>query len=516
MMGQTVSTPIYNLTFGGAQWQQKFTFPSVDSENYAGFANSNAGIYPMSFPNGGKITFSAGASAPTKVKFTFENNPFPDTDPNFSVEQDVIEASTNYVVTIPPQDASHTFSSAIFYIIDKDVDVYTSGVVIERYDTDGIAITDTYYPQYDSPFAGAAYEQKFTFPTSDAQDWAGFANSNVAIYPISFPADGQITFSAGASQSTTVKFTFEANPSPDNDPSFTVEQAITADAGNYTINIPAKGSQTYNSAIFYIADRGVDVYMNNIQITVPGGASSWDFEDASQIDDWTEVGDLVKAHVTSGGNNGGAIKFGGTNDTAGSAPQLILEHINTNFDYMSAASAKIKFDLLVETALVGTAIHFLHETENKTAVNTVNLENQGLNENTWTSYEIDHTLSGDASGLFKAQFNFAAGSDAGTGGALLMDNFVIELFDSNGDTLGFVDLSDSTFVVYPNPVQNTLNVSAGVSVDQVSIFDLTGREVLRATPNASAFSLDVATLNKGLYLVSLKAGDQEMTTKLVK
>ena len=82
--------------------------------------------------------------------------------------------------------------------------------------------------------------------------------------------------------------------------------------------------------------------------------------------------------------------------------------------------------------------------------------------------------------------------------------------------LGVVDLSDNTFMIYPNPVQNTLNVSAGVSVDQVSIFDLTGREVMRATPNASAFSLDVANLNKGLYLVSLKAGDQELTTKLVK
>ncbi len=79
-----------------------------------------------------------------------------------------------------------------------------------------------------------------------------------------------------------------------------------------------------------------------------------------------------------------------------------------------------------------------------------------------------------------------------------------------------IDDFDSSFSLYPNPVQNTLNISAGVSVDQVSIFDLTGREVLRATPNASAFSLDVANLNKGLYLVSLKAGDQEMTTKLVK
>lgn len=83
-------------------------------------------------------------------------------------------------------------------------------------------------------------------------------------------------------------------------------------------------------------------------------------------------------------------------------------------------------------------------------------------------------------------------------------------------TLSFSNLSPSNVNFYPNPVQNTLNVSAAVTVDEVSIFDLTGRQVLRATPNAAAFTLDVADLNKGMYLVSLKSGDQEMTAKLVK
>ena len=72
------------------------------------------------------------------------------------------------------------------------------------------------------------------------------------------------------------------------------------------------------------------------------------------------------------------------------------------------------------------------------------------------------------------------------------------------------------FSTYPNPVQNTLNVSAATAIDQVSIFDLTGRRVLQATPKAASFSLNVADLNKGMYLVSLKVGDKEMTTKLVK
>jgi hypothetical protein len=83
-------------------------------------------------------------------------------------------------------------------------------------------------------------------------------------------------------------------------------------------------------------------------------------------------------------------------------------------------------------------------------------------------------------------------------------------------TAGINEVNGFSVVTYPNPVENTLNVSAGDVVDSLTIFDLTGREVLRATPNAAAFSLDVSNLNKGLYLVTVKAGEQELNTKLVK
>ena len=83
-------------------------------------------------------------------------------------------------------------------------------------------------------------------------------------------------------------------------------------------------------------------------------------------------------------------------------------------------------------------------------------------------------------------------------------------------TAGINEVNGFSVVTYPNPVENTLNVSAGDVVDSVTIFDLTGREVLRATPNAAAFSLDLSNLNKGLYLVTVKAGKQELNTKLVK
>lgn len=70
--------------------------------------------------------------------------------------------------------------------------------------------------------------------------------------------------------------------------------------------------------------------------------------------------------------------------------------------------------------------------------------------------------------------------------------------------------------VYPNPVVDRINISAATSIDQVRVFDLVGRLVKQATPSSSNFSLDVADLNKGVYMVQLKAGDKEATTKLIK
>ena len=142
-----------------------------------------------------------------------------------------------------------------------------------------------------------------------------------------------------------------------------------------------------------------------------------------------------------------------------------------------------------------------------------------------------HTATVRASAAFKYYWATGTGNQFSTGaataefadmGATCGGNRVHTAGSTGSDTYAVcpatASVTDiaSSFSIYPNPVQNTLNVSATATVDSVSIFDLTGRQVLRATPNAAAFSLDVANLNKGLYLVSLKAGDQEMTTKLVK
>lgn len=98
-----------------------------------------------------------------------------------------------------------------------------------------------------------------------------------------------------------------------------------------------------------------------------------------------------------------------------------------------------------------------------------------------------------------------------------------DLFEINRFSFGeFATLSDhrvkliKDVSLYPNPVRDVMNISAGESIQRVRVYDLTGRMVKQANPNTADFSLDVADLSKGVYFVKLNAGDREATTKLIK
>ena len=70
--------------------------------------------------------------------------------------------------------------------------------------------------------------------------------------------------------------------------------------------------------------------------------------------------------------------------------------------------------------------------------------------------------------------------------------------------------------LYPNPVKSTATITADQTVQNVQIYDLTGRVVHNASPNKANFNLDVSHLSKGVYLVKVNAGNKEATLKLAK
>ena len=268
----TLYYPRYEGTFGGASRVQTFLWPT-GTETWAGFGNSNANIYPLDFPNGGQITFTASADAATSIKFKFEKDAHPDVEPSYTpATQAITTVATTYTIPLlASESGTNTYKSALLYLLDRDVAVNISDIKIEKFDTDGETVMTTSYPIYDDPFGNATYSHAFTFPTG-AQDWAGFSNTNLDVSPVTLSNGGKITFKASATAATSLKFRFEANAHPNVEPSYDVApKAITAALADYEITLDPQGANTFNSQLLYVVDRDVTVNISNVVITATAG-----------------------------------------------------------------------------------------------------------------------------------------------------------------------------------------------------------------------------------------------------
>lgn len=82
--------------------------------------------------------------------------------------------------------------------------------------------------------------------------------------------------------------------------------------------------------------------------------------------------------------------------------------------------------------------------------------------------------------------------------------------------LGTNDFAADVFSVYPNPVKDVLNINSKVSVDAVTVYDVLGKVVLQAQPDAVSPSIDMSALSSGAYLVNVKIGNAAKTIKVIK
>jgi len=258
----------FSGTFAGSTVEDEvYTFPT-GAEGYAGFANNNAALYPFTFGFGGKITFTAAipeGGSDANVRFVFENAPYPDTNPNFSTANVLISGGeATYTVDIPSQDPAQTFESVLMYIVERDSPVMVKNVVVTAYTEDDVA-------DFGGTFAGTTVENDvYTFPTG-AQGYAGFANDNGALYPLSFPNGGKVTFSAAipdGGTDTNVRFVFENAPYPDVNPNFSTENVLVSGSeAFYTVEVaPQDAAQTFSSLLMYVVERDSPVMVKNVVV----------------------------------------------------------------------------------------------------------------------------------------------------------------------------------------------------------------------------------------------------------
>lgn len=93
---------------------------------------------------------------------------------------------------------------------------------------------------------------------------------------------------------------------------------------------------------------------------------------------------------------------------------------------------------------------------------------------------------------------------------LLVDDFSVGTTASTGlETF-------QSFSFYPNPVQNSVNLSAQSQIDRVVIHNMLGQKVKERESNKTDLQLNVAEFASGVYFMNVTIDGNQKTFKLVK
>lgn len=87
---------------------------------------------------------------------------------------------------------------------------------------------------------------------------------------------------------------------------------------------------------------------------------------------------------------------------------------------------------------------------------------------------------------------------------------------TGGTGIANIDNSKSELVVYPNPATNQVEISYSGTINQIIVADITGKEVKNVYYNnlKNSILLNLADLQSGMYIVSIKSGNQVAAKKI--
>ena len=145
----------------------------LPAESWAGFANVNAELYPITLEEGGRISFlgSVADGGTADVRFRFEYKPMTRmTEPSYNTTSVTVSGADPvlYEIMLEPQ-GTNTYSSLIMYIDTRDVTVTITDVVVDFGTPPVFAVMTGVFDGFLAD--GDTYE----FPTG-AAEWAGVAN----------------------------------------------------------------------------------------------------------------------------------------------------------------------------------------------------------------------------------------------------------------------------------------------------------------------------------------------------
>lgn len=133
-----------------------------------------------------------------------------------------------------------------------------------------------------------------------------------------------------------------------------------------------------------------------------------------------------------------------------------------------------------------------------------------VNPGAWISIDLPLTSFTAIGGTDNSDFvQFVITSDLGT---VYYDNIYLH----KNTTLGTNDFETSKVKMYPNPATNVLNIESLSNIEKVAIYNVLGQKVISETPNKELISLDVSSLQVGVYIIKTTVDGNVSSSRFIK
>lgn len=74
----------------------------------------------------------------------------------------------------------------------------------------------------------------------------------------------------------------------------------------------------------------------------------------------------------------------------------------------------------------------------------------------------------------------------------------------------------NSLIIFPNPANDFINIKSNTEINNIQIFDVSGRLVIDENNNSDSVTLDIKHLSKGLILMKIKTENEILIKKFIK
>lgn len=219
------------------------------------------------------------------------------------------------------------------------------------------------------------------------------------------------------------------------------------------------------------------------------------------------------------------------NDKSESHGGEIVHSTFTSDDYLTytiqfentgtADAINVKIDDLLDSKLDVSTVRMVSSSANYTMT-------KSGSQLTWNFNNINLPPSNGSSTIGHGYITFQIKPTAGYSIGDVIPNFANIYFDFNPaivtpicNTEFVMALSNEVFVFeglnyYPNPIENVFNISNKSLINQIKIYTINGRMIHNENIDALDSTIDLSSINSGIYFAKVTSNGLEKTIKIIK